>query len=193
MAVRVKMPFGILSYPNFKEPRKVGDATKATYSCVILYDGETDLSELEDACAAVAAEKWGEQRAAKMIEKNALKWPIKNGDEYAAKKDGNEIYEGKVFINVKSEEQPGMVGPHAGPDGRPVAYDADQFYPGCWVRVSVAVYAYDHPQGGKGVGLGLNNVQFVKPGPRLDNRKSAADDFDVIETEADEDAIDLLS
>lgn len=193
MAVRVKLPYGILSYPNFKEPRKVGDATKATYSCAILFDADTDLSDLEVACRAVAEEKWGKDRATKMIKANALKWPIKSGDEYAAKKEGNEIYEGKVYINLKSEDQPGMVGPHAGPDGRPVAYDPDQFYPGCWVRASIAVYPFDHPQGGKGVGLGLNNIQFVKAGPRLDNRKSAADDFDVIEADADEESIDLLA
>ena len=128
-----------------------------------------------------------------MIKANALKWPIKNGDEYAAKKDGNEIYEGKVFINLKSEEQPGMVGPRAGADGRPEVYEPDQFYPGCIVRASIAVYAYDHPQGGKGVGLGLNNIQFVRHGERLDNRKAATEDFDVIDTGVDEDAIDPLA
>lgn len=194
MAIRVKLPFAILSYPNFKEPRMVGDATKATYSCALLWDKSTDLSELEEACRAVAVERWGEEKATKMLKNGGLKWPLKDGDRYAATKDGNEIYEGKVYINAKSEEQPGMVGPRKGTDGKPETYDASQFYAGCIVRASVAVYAFDHPQGGKGVGIGLNNVQFAKNGPRLDNRKSAADDFDALEDELDEDElVDPLS
>lgn len=194
MAQRLKLPYGTLSYPALAEPRKVGDATKATYSAVIIFPAGTDLSELEAACKAAAEEKWGEERTAKMLKAKALKWPIKSGDEYAAKKDGQEFYEGKQFVNLKSEEQPGLVGPRAGPDGRPERMPPSEFYPGCIVRASVAVYPFDHPQGGKGVGIGLNNLQFVKHGPRLDNRRRAEDEFDIIEEDADEleDAIDPL-
>ena len=194
MAIRIKLPYGTLSYPTLKEPRKVGDATKATYSAVIIFPEDADLSELEEACVAAAEEKWGEERTKKMLKNKALKWPIKDGDEYSARKDGNEIYEGRKYVNLKSEEQPGLVGPRAAADGRPEVYDADQFYPGCTVRASCAVYAFDHPQGGKGVGLGLNNIQWVKHGERLDSRKSARDDFDVIEEGADDvEEVDLLA
>jgi hypothetical protein len=129
-----------------------------------------------------------------MLKAGSLKWPIKDGDEYASRKDGNEVYEGRKYVNLKSEEQPGLVGPRAGADGRPETYSPDQFFAGCVVRASVGVSAYDHPQGGKGVGLYLNNLQFVKPGPRLDNKRRAEDDFDVIDEGVDdlEDAIDPL-
>lgn len=192
MAVRLKLPNGTLSYPALKEPRMVGDATKATYSAVIIFPEGADLSELEAACVSAAEEKWGADRTAKMLKAKALKWPIKSGDEYSARKEGNEFYEGKKYVNVKSDEQPGMVGPRAGHDGRPEAYSADQFYAGCVVRCSCAVYAYDHPQGGKGIGIGLNNLQYVKRGERLDNRRQAADEFEVIDEGVDEfeDAID---
>src|SRR5690242_21659276 len=105
MASRLKLPYATLSYPTLKEPRMVGDATKATYSCVLIFPEDTDLSELEQACVAVAEEKFGKDRTAKMREKNVLKWPIKDGDEYAAKKEGNDFYEGKLYVNLKSEEQ----------------------------------------------------------------------------------------
>lgn len=194
MAIRLKLPPGTLSYPNFKEPRKVGDADKATYSCVVIFEEGTDLSELEAACLAVAEERWGRDKVARMHKAKAWKWPIKDGDEYAAKKDGADAYEGKIYVNLKSEEQPGMVGPRPGPDGKAERYEANQFYPGCLVRVSVSAYAFDHPKGGKGVGLGLNNVQFLRHGTRLDNRKSAAEDFEPIEEDEyeDEDAINPL-
>lgn len=192
MAVRLKLPNGTLSYPALKEPRMVGDATKATYSAVIIFPEGADLTELEQACVAAAEEKWGADRTAKMLKAKALKWPIKDGDEYSARKEGNEFYENKRYVNLKSEEQPGMVGPRAGSDGRPESYSPDQFYAGCVVRVSAAVYAFDHPQGGKGIGLGLNNLQFVKRGDRLDNRRRAEDEFEVIDEGVDdfEDAID---
>src|SRR5690349_4646871 len=194
MASRLKLPYATLSYPTLKEPRMVGDATKATYSCVLIFPEDTDLSELEQACITVAEEKFGKDRTAKLLKGKSLKWPIKDGDEYASRKDGNEFYEGKQYVNLKSEEQPGLVGPRAGPDGRPESYSPDQFYAGCIVRASVGISAYDHPQGGKGVGLYLNNIQFVKHGPRLDNRRRAEDEFDVITEDADdlEDAIDPL-
>jgi hypothetical protein len=195
MAQRLKLPYGTLSYPTLKEPRLVGDATKASYSCVVIFPEDTDLSELEAACVAAAEEKWGADRTKKMLDAKALKWPIKSGDQYSAKKPGNEVYEGRQFVNAKSDEQPGLVGPRAGPDGKPERLAPEEFYPGCIVRASVNVYPFDHPQGGKGIGIGLNNLQFVKHGPRLDNRRRAEDDFDVIEEDADEleDAIDPLS
>jgi hypothetical protein len=195
MAVRLKLPYGTISYPTLKEPRIVGDATKASYSCVIIFPEDADLSELNAACIAAAEEKWGADRTKKMLAANALKWPIKSGDQYSAKKPGNEFYEGKQFVNTKSDEQPGLVGPRAGPDGKPERMSADQFYAGAIVRASVNVYPFDHPQGGKGVGVGLNNLQFVKHGPRLDNRRRAEDEFDVIDEDADEleDAVDPLS
>jgi hypothetical protein len=195
MAVRLKLPYGTLSYPALAEPRKVGDATKATYSAVIIFPEGADLSELETACVAAAEEKWGADRTKKMLASQALKWPIKSGDQYSAKKPGNEVYEGRQFINMKSDEQPGLVGPRAGPDGRPERLAPAEFYPGCIVRASITVYPYDHPQGGKGIGVGLNNLQFVKHGKRLDNRRRAEDEFDVIEEDADEleDAIDPLA
>jgi hypothetical protein len=186
MAVRLKLPLGTLSYPALKEPRRVGDADKATYSCVIIFHEDADLSELEQACVAAAEEKWGADRTAKLLKAKALKWPIKEGDEYSAKKAGNEFYENKKYVNLKSEEQPGMVGPRAGFDGRPEPYSADRFYAGAVVRASCAVYAYDHPQGGKGIGLGLNNIQFARQGARLDNRRRAEDEFDVIDEDIDD-------
>lgn len=195
MAQRLKLPYGTLSYPTLKEPRMVGDATKASYSCVIIFPEDADLSELEAACVAAAEEKWGADRTKVMLKAKALKWPIKSGDQYSAKKPGNEFYEGRQFVNIKSDEAPGLVGPRAGPDGKPERLPAGEFYAGCIVRASVNVYPFDHPQGGKGVGIGMNNLQFVKHGPRLDNRRRAEDEFDVIEEDADEleDAINPLA
>ena len=56
------------------------------------------------------------------------------------------------------------------PDG-----DSDRIYPGAWARASVHVYAYDNI--GKGLALGLNNLQWLGHGDRLDSRTDPKDDF----------------
>lgn len=57
----------------------------------------------------------------------------------------------------------------------------DAVYPGAYYRATVTVYSYDNK--GKGVALGLMNLQKIKDGPRIDGRSDAAADF---EDEVDE-------
>ncbi|MYF70819.1 MAG: DUF2815 family protein [Proteobacteria bacterium] len=49
-------------------------------------------------------------------------------------------------------------------------------YPGAWARASVNVYAYDNI--GKGVAIGLNNLQWLGHGDRLDSVTDAKQDFE---------------
>jgi hypothetical protein len=55
-------------------------------------------------------------------------------------------------------------------------FEDTECYSGCTFRASVSVYAFDK-EGGKGVGIGLNNIQVVSKGPRLDNHADAEQDF----------------
>jgi len=52
---------------------------------------------------------------------------------------------------------------------------AEEFYPGCYARASVTPFAFDNI--GKGIALGLNHIQKIKDGERLDSFRSAAEDF----------------
>jgi hypothetical protein len=45
------------------------------------------------------------------------------------------------------------------------------------VRASLRAFAYD-TNGNKGVSFGLNNIQKLGEGQRLDGRKAATDEFD---------------
>lgn len=81
--------------------------------------------------------------------------------------------DGTIFIHPKSKRKPGVVGP----DAKTPIDNEDAVYPGCYGRVSVHAFAYDHPKGGKGVGFGLDNVMFVRDGERLDGRTNPEDDF----------------
>ncbi|MEE8608952.1 MAG: ssDNA-binding protein [Nitrospiraceae bacterium] len=83
--------------------------------------------------------------------------------------------EGTKFANLTTMMRPGVVdlsktkiGPEEG--------NADEIYPGCYMRATVTVYSYDNK--GKGVAFGLMNLQKVKDGEHLDSRTDAAEDFD---------------
>lgn len=109
----------------------------------------------------------------KKLPSDVYKKGIRNG----ASKDGLAGYgEGTRFASLTSNAKPGVVDKNKNEISEE-AGNADEIYPGCYMRATVRAYAYDK-NGGKGVALGLQNLQKIKDGPRLDNRKAAKDDFD---------------
>ena len=51
----------------------------------------------------------------------------------------------------------------------------EEFYAGCYARASVTPFAFNNI--GKGIALGLNHLQKLKEGERLDACTSPEDDF----------------
>lgn len=60
----------------------------------------------------------------------------------------------------------------------------EDFYPGCYGRASVTPFAFNNI--GKGIALGLNHIQKLKEGERLDSFRSAEDDFGADPAEFDD-------
>jgi hypothetical protein len=190
MAKKLITPVALLSYPHFDEAilPKNGKG-KPKFSGSFLFAPGTDISKLVEAVAEAGVEKFGPTAIAK-LKSGALKNVIRTDAEAKG------YPEGTIFINARSEQQPGMV--YLWPDpatGKPalvipglaasnyVLTDADKkkirevFYPGAKVRVSVTAYGYDNES--KGVTFGLNHVQLVDgTGPRIDGRKNAEDEFE---------------
>lgn len=107
----------------------------------------------------------------------------KRGLRDGSAKEGLEGYgPGTRFANITSNNRPGVIDIHKdettgefikiGPEHG----NADLAYPGCYCRATVNVYSYTKK--GKGVAIGLFNVQKIKDGARLDSRVAAEDDFD---------------
>jgi hypothetical protein len=115
-----------------------------------------------------------------------FKKPFRDG----AEKEGLTGFgEGKIFANLSSKMRPGIIFL----DNTPLT-DPEDFYPGCYARATVTAYAYDNV--GKGVALGLQNLQKIKDGDRLDSRTDASDDFggeEVDESWLDEAGVDPLA
>lgn len=173
---KVITPKAILSYPHLHQPQPGLNGGKPKYSCALVFPAGSDLSALDAAIATVAEAKWPGKSKAMFAAKgpSALKNPLRNDTE------GKGYPDGATFINVRSEQQPGVVYSHAGPDGKPVVMPVekirDELYPGAFVRASLAFFAYD-TNGNRGVSAALNNIQKIGEGERLDSRVSAENEF----------------
>lgn len=164
----------MLSYPHLHEAqagRKPGD--KAKFSCTLVYAPGADLSALRAAELAAAEKKWG-TNAKEMLRTGKLK------SAFRLDAEAKDYPPGSIFQNVRTEQQPGIVYSHAGPDGKPARVPQDkirdELYPGAQVRASISFFPYD-TEGNKGVSAGLNNVQKIGEGERIAGRRAAEDEF----------------
>ena len=169
-------PKATLSYPHLDKPQapKQGSNQKAKYSATLVFAPGTDLSELIAAMTAAGEEKWP-GKFTEMLRIQAVRSPFRKDAEakgYPA---------GSVFVNVRSEQKPGVVYLHAGTDGKPAVVPddkiRDELYPGAQVRGQIRAFSYDS-NGNKGVSFALNNIQKLGDGDRLDNRQAATDAFE---------------
>ena len=102
-----------------------------------------------------------------------------------------------LFINPRKTDDPdkNIRPPEVITRGGVPIKDPREIYPGVRCRVSLGVFAYDQ-RGNKGVSFGLNNVQKLGDGPRIDNTKDAKDEFGTLPDETPAgmpDAADLSS
>lgn len=148
-----------VSFPSVFEPQDFNG--KQTYCVTMLFDGDTDLSELKAAVKAAAEEKWGKKVPAN------VRNPIRDGAE-KAHLDG---YDGCMFIRASSKTKPGLVDQNC-----VEIIDPSEFYAGCIARATVVPFAYDQA-GNKGVSFLLSNIQKVAEGQSFSSRGRAADDF----------------
>lgn len=116
-----------------------------------------------------AKEKWG-----KIPPK--MKSPVKDGDE-----EGRPEFAGCYTIQATSNNKPGIVDVSLNP-----IMDGDEIYSGAYYRASIRSYAWEHPTGGKGVSIALDNVMKTKDGEAFSGRTDAASDFaDFAKADAD--------
>ena len=170
------------SYVHVFSPALNDKGEPDKYGCTLLIPKtETQMVKLiEDAIEAAKlkgkADKWGGK--------------IPNGDKMNPLHDGDEDradrpeYEGMYYLNAKSKTKPGVRILENG--SLPEPLDESEFYSGCWGAATVSFYPFNHPAGGKGVGVGLGNVIKTRDDERLSGGVSAdkafadlAEDFDL--------------
>ena len=175
MSKKIVSPEAVLSYPYLDEPQEPQNGKgDPKYSCSLVFAPGTDMTAMQAAVIEAAVEKWGQAAVAK-LKSGALKTPFRTDAEAKG------YPEGSTFINVRSTQKPGAV--YLWPDpttSKPAVIPTDkittELYAGAKVRASITAFAYDNES--KGVSFGLNNLQKLADGPRLDGRKAAEDEFE---------------
>lgn len=156
------------SYANVFEPKSIDGTSPATYSVSVIIP-KTEKATIKAFEAAVEEakqegikDKWG----GKLPAKCAL--PLRDGDE---EKPDDSAYANSFFFTAKSKLRPSVIGMQ-----KEALASEDEFYSGCWGAISVNIYAYNHPTGGKGVSVGLGNLLKMKDGEKLGGGRSKAED-----------------
>jgi len=158
------------SFVSLVEPRSIPgvDNSKPKFQITIpLPKSDKFWKDLEKLVAMTAQDKWG-----KIPPK--MKSPIKDGDDME-----REEFAGCNTIQATSVNRPGAVGP----DLKPIM-SADELYSGAYYRASIRCFAWEHPTGGKGVSVALDNVMKVRDGEAFSGKSSAEDDFATVATTA---------
>lgn len=166
------------------EAKQVNGEGKPSFSATVLLEPtDKQLDILEKAALEVARGKWG-AKADQVVKacKGQDKWITHDGDlksQYAG-------FEGMVYVNARNPVRPLVIdrdkSPLTAQDGKP--------YAGCYVNVSLELWAQDN-QYGKRVNASLGGVQFVKDGDRFAGGTAAEEsDFDELGDGAD--ATDLV-
>lgn len=163
------------SYANVFKPRAMSEGETEKYGVAVLIPktNKKDIAKIEAAIQAAIAE--GSTKLGK-VKAGALKTPLRDGDE----ERDDEAYAGCMFFNANSNRKPGVVD-----ENLDEIINADDFYSGCYGRVSVNFFAFNTGTS-KGIAAGLQNLQKLADGERLSGGATAEQDF------GDEDEDDLL-
>lgn len=169
---KVTTPEFRASFPAVIKPKMNNLSGNEEYSIQMVFEKSADLAPLKLMAKEAAIEKWGN----KIPEK--LRSPFRDGDQYNDTADNQrEELAGKIFINCKSKQRPGLV------DSELNAIQSESdFYGGCYARATLRAYAYD-TKGNRGVAFGLLNVQKLRDGEPFSGKLKAEDDFSAISPE----------
>lgn len=195
------------SYPALFEAKKMEGATKSYFSVQALFQTKetpeskaanrpvVDIEPLKTLVRNVMLEKFGADKTKwpKFGDGSAgtVKLPFRSGEE-AGKKDKKGYGAGITFVEFKKpgdQVRPGIVGPTAGPDGKPVLITIpSDVYGGCFMRAKVNPYWWE--VGGKqGISFGLQSAQKLRDGEPFGGGSDAQADFDACPTPAAEDGL----
>ena len=157
-----------LSYANVWESKSInGGREKYSVSLLIPKDDKSTLEAIEKAIDAAIKEGAG-KFGGKIPPKAALKLPLRDGD---VERD-DEAYAGHYFVNANSINKPQIVDANVDP-----ILDRSEVYSGCYARVSINFYAFNH-SGNRGIACGLGNLQKTRDGESLGGNVAASAEFD---------------
>lgn len=168
-----------LSYVHLAAPYSKDPDTAPKFSTTVLVP-KSDTASIQRINAAIAAaeadgvaKKWGGKMPA------VINLPVYDGD--GVRPNGERFDDAckgcYVFTASSGSERPPQIVDAA---LNPII-DKNTVYSGCYARVNVSFFPYD-AKGRRGIGCGLNAVQFVADGEPLGTTVSVADAFGAPDT-----------
>lgn len=191
MAKSLVLPPAKGVYVSLFTPREppAGSQGKPRYSIVLLYpkkEAPKLLASLMAAAVEVAEAKWPGKGAEKV---KRMRWPIvADGDE---RYPDDPSFKGMMFVRASTQADPTRRPPGVVNANVQRLHDDTEAYSGCTFKVEVRLFPFSKA-GNEGIGVGLNNVQVVALGERLDGRRNAEDVFESEEGGADEEGAEKL-
>lgn len=157
------------SYAHVFKPQKSPNSGQEKYSmCLLIPKSDTKtIKAFEDEFEKVKNDSDAQKVWGGKFKSTFKGGELKDGDEFA---DEKPEYAGHVFINAYSQSRPGIVDKALNP-----IIDPEEFYSGCYARVSVSVYPYANQS--KGIAIGLNNIQKLEDGEKFGGKATAQADF----------------
>lgn len=157
-----------------QKARPAGPGEKGRFSLTALFEiasftdkEKAQWKQLIDACNAASVETF--KKPMKDLDRAAFKTPFHKGEEKAESYAG--FGPGIYFCSMSAYQRRPVLLAANGVD----RLEPSALYPGCYARASVNPFAYNNV--GKGIAIGLNNVQFMADGERLDGATTAEEDF----------------
>lgn len=172
-------------------PKGEIDKDKARYQLTLVFHKTADLKLIQEAVLAVAQEKLGSKIKETKWRKPFLKVTQDDQPKVYSRleKAGLDPADWPVMVRLASK-----IAPSVRAADRSKVDDETQVYEGRWARASVRPYFYDHPTGGKGVSLGLSNVQLLDnddPLPRGGGGRGG-DEFEAVSADGASGSADTL-
>ena len=191
-----------IAFPQLFEAKQINGEGKPKFGCSVLFpegqkaklqiagpvfneDGSVKVPAkwetlpIDDILLKVAVDKWKEKAAANVkIMKAKDTLCVHNGDL----KPNYSGYPGNFYLSASSEIQPTVLNSDK---SRITTVAAGKPYAGCYVNLSVDIYAQDNKYGQR-INAVLTGVQFAKDGEAFGGSRPA-DESDFEEVEYDED------
>lgn len=175
-----------VSYPVVFQPKAMNEGD-AKYSVMMIFDKEAQATKEFAAIKKNVLEelkaKW--PKASKDIMKErylkvfkpAEKCVNSDGERYEGCEDGF------IVLRAQSKFPPEVINQR-----KETIVDENDFYPGCYALAKITPASFDLPTN-KGITLYLGNIMKIAEGDRLGGVRSAANDFDGVEAEVEDIAI----
>lgn len=184
MSKILKTPEAVLSYPSLFTPRAMNEGDPPKYEATFVFAPGTDLTEIKKAINEVGMEKWGD-KFPEMVRKGKVRLPIRTEWEEKGYPEDSVFFAARRHAEKDGRPlpPPGVVSVYPDehdPTKPALITDPSKVYAGCIVKGLVSVFAYTKPN--PGITFGLEGIQKIRDGDRLDGRVNPQSVFEVDES-----------